>query len=153
MHVANGATAETKTVGAGRQLLAGDQVGRLVRVEGERDPELSVGKHAVHLCRIGRKGFAIAPQVGVQLVQVGPERRSGAGKGGGRHFLLQHHFVRGQFQQQLFDEGGAVKIWRFGVTDAPRIGFGKGQQVCSRPWRYGRFGAVGNERELCRAPG
>jgi hypothetical protein len=28
----------------------------------------------------------------------------------------------------LFDEGGAVKIWRFGITDATRIGFGKAQQ-------------------------
>ena len=80
MHIANGAPGKTKAVGGGRQLFAGNQIGCFIGVEGDRQFELAVPQHAVHLRRTRRKGLATPPQAGMQLVQISPQRLRGRGK-------------------------------------------------------------------------
>ena len=151
--VADGAAREAKAVNAGRQLLAGNEVGRLVGVEGERQAQLAIGQHAVHVGGAGRKGFAAAPLQRVQLIQVGPQRRGGGGEGGGVDRLLQGGGGGREFAQQLLQKGGAVEIGRAGVAQAARVGLGHGQPLLGVARRHGQGAFVGHEGELGRAPG
>jgi hypothetical protein len=63
--------------------LGGDFVGGFVGVEAQGNHQLAVGHHLAHGRGAGRKLLARAPQVRVQRIQVGPQRRGGAARASG----------------------------------------------------------------------
>ena len=152
MRVADRAARHLPGVNAVGLALGDDLVGGLVGVEGEADHQLAVGHHLADGGRRLRKLLARAPQVRVQGVQVGPQRRAGAGQRLGCEGLVQRAAVGVELQQRLLQEGGADEGRRARVGHAAGVGARKVGQRGHAARRVGHALAVGIQRELGHAP-
>ncbi len=154
MGVADGAAVKHEDAGGLRQAVVQDQGGGIRRVERDRDVELAV----VEQLELGRPGgrehLAAAPQVRVQRLEIGPQRRGRLGEGGAaRRRLLQDRRVRREFDEDLLQERRADEVGRRGVGEAARVRLGPVEEGGDAARRLVDPGAVVDEVDLGHAPG
>ena len=152
MRVANRALGELPALHRDGQALGGDLVGRFVGVEGQRHDQLAIGHHLAHSSRVLWKLFAPTPKMRVQCIQKTPQRSSLYSQSSGRDRQGQGFHIQGVFDQGLLDEGGAMKVWRARVGNAPGLLSGQCQQFTHALWRFREALGIGKKCELGHAP-
>ncbi len=121
MRITNGAVIEHEAADGIGQFIIGNSGAGLGRAEGYRHINLAIS-HQAALCRpVLRKHLAIAPELRMQRIKIGPKPGGLVGKFFCRYRHQQFCRVVDYLIQRLFQEGRAEEIRRLRIGEAAGI--------------------------------